>query len=79
MYIYIPPWISPLRGWGSLTIPLTVKFVYIANHFILLWLNSFDLSVESEGWWFEHSVSYLRVFLSAEGAKNVFGPPPKMR
>ena len=27
--------------------------------------------VDREGWWFEHSVSWLRVYLSAEGAKNV--------
>ena len=55
------PWLSPLRGWGSLTMAFTGKFVYITHHFILLWLNPFDLSADSEGWWFEHSVSYLRV------------------
>ena len=34
------------------------KFVYIAAlHFMLLWLNPFDLSVDREEWWFEQSVS----------------------
>ena len=48
--------------------------VYIAHHFILLWLSPFDLSVDVEGWWFEHSVSLLQVCLSAGGAKNVSRP-----
>ena len=51
------PWLSPLQGWGSLTMSLTGKFVYMAHHFILLQLNPFDLRVDREGWWFEHSVS----------------------
>ena len=34
----------------------TGKFVYIDHYFILLWLNHFDLNVDREGWWFEHSV-----------------------
>ena len=46
-------------------------FVYMAHHFILLRLNSFGLRIDREGWWFEHSMSELRVCLSAEGAKNV--------
>ena len=46
----------------------------MAHHFILLWLNPLDLRVDREGWWFEHSMSYLRVCLSAEGAKNVSWP-----
>ena len=46
-------------------------FVYMAHHFILLQLNSFGLRVDREGWWFEDSMSELRVCLSAEGAKNV--------
>ena len=50
------------------------KFVYMAHHFILLRLNPFDLRFDREGWWFEHSVSYLWPCLSAEDAKNVFDP-----
>ena len=46
-----------LRGWGSLTMIFTGKFVYTAHHFSLLRLKPFDLSVDKEGWWFEHSVS----------------------
>ena len=46
----------------------------MAHHFTLLRLNPFDLRVARERWWFEHSVSYLRVCLSAEGAKNVSWP-----
>ena len=42
----------------------------MAHHFILLRLNLFGLRVDREGWWFEHSMSSLRVCLSAEGAKN---------
>ena len=38
------PWLSPLRGWGSLTMAFTGKFVYMVHHFILLWLNAFDHS-----------------------------------
>ena len=50
------------------------KFVYMAHHFILLWLNPFGLMVDREEWWFEYSMSQLRVCLSAEGAKNVSWP-----
>ena len=48
----------------------TGKFVYMAHHFILLGLNPFDLRIDKEEWWFEHSVSWLGVCLSAEGAKT---------
>ena len=50
------PWLSKLRRWGSLTMTSTGKFVYMAHHFILLWLNPFGLRVDREGWWFEHSM-----------------------
>ena len=61
------------------SVPLTFmtsagKFVYIAHHFILLRISPFGFRVDREGWWFEHSLSWLRVCLSAEGAKNVSGP-----
>ena len=52
----------------------TGKFVCMAHHFILLRLNPFDLRVDKERWWFEHSLSQLRVCLSAEGAKNLSWP-----
>ena len=45
-----------LRGWGSLTMTSTGKFVYMAHNFILLRLNLFGLRVDREGWWFEHSM-----------------------
>ena len=45
----------------------------MAHHFILLQLNPFGLMVDREGWWFEH-MSWLRVCLSTEGAKNVSWP-----
>ena len=67
-------WLSQLRGWVSLIVAFTGKFVYMAHHFMLLRLNPFDLKVDTEGWWFEHSASWLRVCLSVEGAKNVFWP-----
>ena len=68
------PWLSPLRGWGSLTMAFTGKFEYMAHHFIMLRLSPFGLRVDREGWWFEQSVSQLRVCLLAEGAKNVSWP-----
>ena len=51
------PWLSPLRGWDSLTMAFNGKFVYMAHHFIMLRLNPFGLRVDREGWWFEHSLS----------------------
>ena len=65
-------WLSPHRGWRSLTMTSTGKFVYMAHHFILLRLNPFGLRVDSKGWWFGLSMSYLRVCPSAAGAKNAF-------
>ena len=50
-------WLSLLRGWGSLTMTFSGKFVYMAHHFILLQLNPLGLGVDREGWRFEHSVS----------------------
>ena len=47
------PWLSSHRGWGSLTLAFTGKFVYMALHFILLRLNPFGLCVDREGRWFE--------------------------
>ena len=29
------PWLSPFRGWGSLAMSLTGKFVYIYNHSVV--------------------------------------------
>ena len=66
--------VSQLQGWSSLIMTFTFKFVHMAYHFILLRLNPFGLRVDREGWWFEHSMSWLRVRLSAEGAKNVLWP-----
>ena len=67
------PWLSPLRGWSSLTMTFTGKLVYMTHYFILLRFNPFD-RVNKEGWWFEHSVSQLRVCLSTEAAKNLSQP-----
>ena len=68
------PWLYPLRGWGGLFITFTVKFVYMAYHFMLLRLNPFGFRVDRKRWWFEHSMSWSRVCLSGEGAKNVCCP-----
>ena len=51
------PSLSPYGGLGNLTMTSTGKFLYMAHHFILLRLNPFGLWVDSEGWWFEHSMS----------------------
>ena len=50
-------WLCPLRGWGSLTMTSSGKFVCMAHHFILLWFNPFGLRVDNEGWWLEHCMS----------------------
>ena len=52
----------------------TGKFVLTGNHLILLRLNPFELSVDREGWYFEHSMSSWQVLLSAEGGKTFPGP-----
>ena len=49
--------ISLVRGWCSLTMAFTSKFVYMTYHFIFLRLNPFDPRVDREEWWFEHSMS----------------------
>ena len=51
------PCLFPFRGWGGVTMTSTGKFVYNAHHFILVRLNPYGLRVDSEGWWFEHSMS----------------------
>ena len=45
----------------------TGKFVYMADHSILLRLNPFDLRVDWEGWWFEHSCVIVVGFLVSRG------------
>ena len=47
--------LSPLQKWGSLTV-FTGKFVCIAQQFILLQLNPFDLGADKDRWLFEYSV-----------------------
>ena len=34
-----------------------VNFICMSHHFILLWLNPFGSTVDTEGWWFEYSMS----------------------
>ena len=67
-------WLSPLQGWGSLTMACTGQFLYVAHHFILLRLNPFDLRVDREGQWIEHSVPQLQVCLSAKGSNLELEP-----
>ena len=43
------------------------KFVSIAHHFIQLWLNPFDLSLDRERWWFEHSSVIIVGLLVSRG------------
>ena len=59
--------LSPLRVWGSLTLALTGIFVYMAHHFILLRLNPFDLGVDREPWWFDHSFLIVLILLVSRG------------
>ena len=46
---------------------MTGKFVYMANHFILLRLNPFDLGVDREPQWFEHSSVIVDRLLLSRG------------
>ena len=50
------PWRFALRGWGSLTMAFTDKFLYIGLT-ISSSYSPFGLRVDREGWWFEQSVS----------------------
>ena len=50
-------WLSSFRGWGSVNMTSTGKFLCMSHHFILLWLNPFGPRVDREGWWFEYSMS----------------------
>ena len=68
------PLLSPPRGWVSVTMTFTGKVLYMAHHFILLRFNTFDLRIVRERLWFKHSMTQLRVCLSAEGATSVFWP-----
>ena len=56
-------WLSPLQGWGSLTMACAGKFQYMAHHLILLWLNPFDFSIDKEGWWYEHTCVIIACLL----------------
>ena len=49
-----PGCLCPKNEVVRLTTAFTGKFLYIAYHFILLWLSSF---VDRQRWWFEHSMS----------------------
>ena len=55
--VILTPWLSPRRAWGSLNMTFTGKFVHMAQHFILLRLNQFELRADREGGWFDDSVS----------------------
>ena len=46
---------------------MTGKFVYMAHHFILLRLNPFDLGVDREPQWFEHSSVIVDRLLLSRG------------
>ena len=46
----------------------------MAHNFILLWLNPFNLDIDTGAWWFEHSVSSFWYSLPAEDAENVSQP-----
>ena len=68
------PWLSLLQGWGSPNITFLGKVGYI-QLIISSCYNSISVPYgDWEKWWFEHSVSYLQVGLSAEGAKNISWP-----
>ena len=49
----------------------------MTHHFILLRVNLLEVRIYKVGWCFGHSVSYLWVYWSAEGAKKVSWPCPE--
>ena len=61
------PWLALLQGQSSLNMAFAGKFVYMAHPFILLWLNPFDLRVDRERWWFEHSCVIVVGLLVSRG------------
>ena len=67
-------WLSPLWEWDSLTITFLGKFGYIySSPFCLVTAQSLPVPYGHwEGCRLEHSVLWLRICLSIEGAKNVF-------
>ena len=65
------PWLSLLRGCGSLTM---TSLVNLYTFFLILpcyCKKALGLRVDMEGWWFENSISQLLVCFSEEGAKNI--------
>ena len=48
------------------------KFVSMSHHFILVWLNPFDLSIDREGWWFELSCVIVVGLLVSRGSEKRF-------
>ena len=64
-----------LRGWGRLAMAFSGKFLYMAHHFILLQLNPFELRVDREGLWFEHSCVIVAGFLISRGCQKRFLAP----
>ena len=48
-------------------------YINIVHHFVLL-RSILVLYGDWEGWWFEHSVSWLQVCFLLEGVKNVSWP-----
>ena len=61
------PWLFLLQGLVSLAMAFAAKLVYMDHHFILLWLNPFDLRVDREGWWFGHSCVIVVGLLVSRG------------
>ena len=62
------PWLSPLRCRGNLTMAFTGTFEYMVHNLILLRLKPFDLRVDREGWWFEHSCVIVAGLLVSRGS-----------
>ena len=60
------PWIPLLRGWDSLTMVSFGKFGYIKLTILSYYGTILVHHADWEGCWFKHSVSALRVYLSAE-------------
>ena len=47
---------------------LSMAFLYMVHHSILLWLNPFDLRGDKDGWLFENSCAIVAGFFVSTGS-----------
>ena len=56
------PWLSLFRGWGSLNMTFTSKFLYIYIYIVSLWkINGFTYSIKVPGLWWRNGWSCVEI------------------